>query len=214
MKKIGIIDYGSGNIFSLLKAFQHLEFPTEVIDVPDKLPDCSHLVIPGVGAFRNAMDRLSERGFTGSIKQESQKGKPLLAICVGMQILFETSEEFGHHSGLGLIRGTVTKIPNTDRFGNVSLVPHVGWSETRCNINCLANSKFDLFLNMSTITKFYYLHSYSAKPVCERSVIASTIYGGNAITAAVQKENVFGTQFHPEKSGLAGLKVLENFGCF
>lgn len=212
MQNIGIIDYGSGNIFSLLKAFQHLGFRTEVSSNPTKVTDFSHLVIPGVGAFSSAMELLCTGGFIDPIHDAIKRGTPILAICVGMQILFDSSEEFGHHEGLGLISGNVSRISETDHYGNLLPVPHIGWSETFCNKYSVTQGKFDLFRGLENTQKFYYLHSYAANVVDEGAIIAKTLYGGLPIVAAVQLGNVFGTQFHPEKSASAGLHLLRNFG--
>ena len=212
MRKIGIIDYGSGNIFSLHKAFQNLEFKTEVSSNPTRISDFSHLVIPGVGAFSSAMELLCTRGFIDPIHDAIKRGTPILAICVGMQILFDSSEEFGHHRGLGLISGNVLRISETDHYGNILPVPHIGWSATFCNKNRVSQRKYDLFRGLESTQKFYYLHSYAANVVDEDAIIAQTLYGGFPIIAAVQRVYVFGTQFHQEKSASAGLHVLRNFG--
>ena len=212
MQKIGIIDYGSGNIFSLLKAFQHLEFNTEVSSSPKKVSEFSHVVIPGVGAFSSAMDLLYAGGFVDSIHDAIERGNPILAICVGMQILFDSSEEFGHHRGLGLISGNVLRISETDHYGNILPVPHIGWSATVWDEYHANQREYDLFRGLENTQKFYYLHSYAANVGDEDAIIAQTFYGGLPIVAAVQRENVFGTQFHPEKSASAGLHVLRNFG--
>lgn len=213
MKRIGIIDYGSGNIFSLVKAFQHLGFQTEVLDRPEHLIHCSNLVLPGVGAFQTVMQKLQTSGLIDAVCTIIDKDRPLLAICVGMQILFESGQEFGNHAGLGVIDGIVKKIPKTDTLGHKLLVPHIGWSETwPTNSGCeQKNYDIDVFSELEVPKQFYYLHSYSAISVQKCAITAETSYGGHPITAAVQRGNLFGTQFHPEKSGSAGLNLLKNF---
>lgn len=213
MKRIGIIDYGSGNIFSLVKAFQHLGFQTEVLDRPEHLAQCNNLVLPGVGAFQTVMKKLQTSGLVDAVQTTIKQDRPLLAICVGMQILFESGQEFGNHAGLGVIDGIVKKIPEKDVFGNKLLVPHIGWSETwpTYNVSCQKNSQIDIFSQFNVSENFYYLHSYSAISVQKGILAAETSYGGHHITAAIQRGNLYGTQFHPEKSGLAGLNLLKNF---
>jgi glutamine amidotransferase len=213
MKRIGIIDYGSGNIFSLVRAFKHLGFQTEVLDRPEHLAHCTNLVLPGVGAFQTVMQKLQTSGLIDAVHTIIKQDRPLLAICVGMQILFESGQEFGNHAGLGVIDGVVKKIPETDIFGHKLLVPHIGWSETwRTKSGCeQINYDIDIFSQLDVPKNFYYLHSYSAVSDQKCTIAAETNYGGHVITAAIQRGNLFGTQFHPEKSGSAGLNLLKNF---
>ena len=198
---IAIIDYGVGNLFSLKSSF--LAIGEEVIVTADKneIEKADKILLPGVGAFSDAANKLKASGLDNVIKQEVKKGKPLLGICLGMQLLFEKSFEYGEHEGLGLIKGAVK--PIADVIPQNLKIPHIGWNEL------LFTKKSPIFSTLPENPYVYFVHSFYATD-CEESVIANTEYSAN-LTAAVQNKNVFGCQFHPEKSGEIGLKILKAF---
>jgi glutamine amidotransferase len=198
---IAIIDYGVGNLFSLESSF--LAIGEKVIVTADKeeIEKADKILLPGVGAFRDAAQKLRACGLDDVIKQEVAKGKPLLGICLGMQLLFEKSYEYGEHQGLGLIKGAVK--PIADVIPEDLKIPHIGWNELKFT------KPSPIFSTLPKKPYVYFVHSFYAAD-CEDSVIANTEYGAN-LTAAVQYKNVFGCQFHPEKSGEIGLKILKAF---
>ncbi len=195
---IAIVDYGMGNLRSVQKALEHLGFVALVTDDARRIADASHIVLPGVGAFADAAENLSRSGLDGAVINEVAKGKPFLGICLGMQLLFERSYENGVTAGLSLVPGEVVPF-------NVSglKVPHMGWNDLCARDNPL----------ITGTPYVYFVHSYHASGVPEDNIIAETDYGYR-FTAAVRKDNVFGFQFHPEKSGDAGLAMLKRFGEF
>lgn len=200
---IGIIDYGVGNLFSLRSSFATLGEDARIVSDAGALTDCSHLILPGVGAFADAIQKLQAGGLAEAVQTEVTKGKPLLGICLGMQLLFEKSYEYGEHDGLGLICGSVKPIKSVIPAGYK--IPHIGWNALH-----FTESK-----PMSPIFKYskegdyvYFVHSYYGA-AC--SQVTATAEYGVPLTAAVQNENVFGTQFHPEKSGEIGLAILRAF---
>ncbi len=195
---IAIIDYGMGNLRSVQKAFEFMGFNAHITDNKKLLEEASHIVLPGVGAFADAIRSLNDSGACDAIKREIKKGKPFLGICLGMQLLFEKSFENGEHEGLGLIPGTVVPFA-----GERLKVPHMGW-------NSLLNCKSALLSGMGG-SYAYFVHSYIAKGVPEENIAAWTDYSGR-FPAAVNKENIYGLQFHPEKSDETGLLILRRFG--
>lgn len=198
---IAIIDYGVGNLFSLIGSLNYLGLENIVTSDQNKIINADSIILPGVGAFSDAYKKLEATNLIEVIKGEAKKGKPLLGICLGMQILFEKSYEYGEHKGLGLIKGDIC--PIRDDLKQELKVPHMGW-------NSLKIVKDSPFLKYSKNGDFvYYVHSYYAKN-CSEFIVATSNYGIE-ITGAVQNGNVFGTQFHPEKSGEAGLKILKAF---
>ena len=193
---IVVIDYNIGNVKSVCNAFQHIGCEAELSCEPGAIEEASGLVLPGVAAFGFAVSALGP--LAKLIKGLAQSGKPLLGICVGYQMLFEESCEYGRHEGLGLIAGSVVPIPP----GRV--IPHMGWNLVELP------EDMDLFAGMGKEKHFYFAHSYRAEVSDEKTKIAYTDYGFE-LAASVQKDNIYGMQFHPEKSGNHGLKVLKNF---
>lgn len=196
---IAIIDYGVGNLRSVEKAFAHMDIPAEVTSDPAVISKAPGVVLPGVGAFADCMDNLRAYGLVDVVKDVIKAGKPLLGICVGMQILFEASEENGYHHGLGIFGGVVKKIPGALK------VPQIGWNNLRI---C---KDIALFAGIPDESYTYFVHSYYAVPEDTSIVAATTVYG-TELTVAVQQNNVYAVQFHPEKSSAIGLKMLKNFG--
>jgi len=197
---IAIIDYDMGNVRSVSKAFEKVGSEAVVTRDPKKIDDASRVVLPGVGAFRDCMRNLEEYGLITPILKSIEKGKPFLGICLGLQLLFEESDEFGVHKGLGVIKGRV------ERFGDAPglKVPHMGWNEAK-----KAKSS-PLLEGIRDNEFFYFVHSYYAVP-SDRSVNLTTTNYGVEFTSSVQSGNVMACQFHPEKSQKAGLRVLKNF---
>jgi len=193
--KIGIVDYNMGNLASVKNAFKKINANAEVVSEADKLKNYDKLIFPGVGAFADAMEHLRETNLDEAMKEFIKSGKYVLGVCLGMQLLFEKSEEFGSHKGLGIIEGEIVKF-KTDKK-----IPHMGW-------NKLFHKHSPLFEGLNN-PYLYFVHSYHV--VCdEKYVIGKTIYGYEFVSA-VNKENVFGFQPHPEKSHNEGLKILKNF---
>ncbi len=194
----GIIDYGAGNIRSVETALRYIGEDVIVTKEKARLEKCERLVLPGVGAFPAAMRELEESGLISFMKEYILQ-RPMLGICLGMQMLFDKSEEIEETRGLGIIGGKVVKIPDT-----APKIPHMGWNETSfINASRLLNG-------INSGSYFYFIHSFCAKVTNRENLIATADYGAE-ITAIVQKGNAYGVQFHPEKSGSAGLKLLENF---
>ena len=201
---IGIIDYGVGNLFSLKSSFEAIGEEVFVSGDKEELSKAQGLILPGVGAFEDAVAKLRENGLDKFVIEEAQKGKPLMGICLGMQLLFEKSFEYGEHIGLGLLKGQV--VPMQNSIPAELKIPHIGW-------NALHIKKTDcpLFENLREDDCVYFVHSYYAQG-CEESLAATTEYG-KELTAAVCKDNVYGCQFHPEKSGEVGMKILRSFSA-
>lgn len=197
--KIGIIDYGCGNLFSLKSSFKRLGISADIVGSANELYKCDRAVLPGVGAFGDAAARLNAGGLAAAVKELS-KGMPLLGICLGMQLLFDKSYEYGEHDGLGLIHGKVQPLSN---IAKGLKIPHIGWN----SLNIKRKSKLLEYVNDGDYV--YFVHSYYCAE-CEDSIIATTDYGGE-VTAVVENGHVFGTQFHPEKSGNTGLEILRAF---
>lgn len=199
-----IIDYGVGNLFSLKSSFAAIGAETVVTSDPDTLRQAEKLVLPGVGAFGDAAALLAEKGLDKLVKGEAGRGKPLLGICLGMQLLFEYSTEYGRHQGLGLIPGGVRDIREVVPASYK--VPHIGWNALKLPEEKPANPLFRYIKEGDFV---YFVHSFAAMD-CGADTIATAEYGAD-LTAAAAKGNVYGTQFHPEKSGAVGLNILRAF---
>ena len=199
---IAIIDYGVGNLFSLSSSFSFIGQEAVVTSDRAVIAKADRLILPGVGAFEDAARKLRESGLDRVVIEEAKAGKPLLGICLGMQMLFEKSYEYGEHRGLGLIKGSVKAI--RDVIPRELKVPHIGW-----NALSFSKEKHPLFRYLRDGDYVYFVHSYYGAD-CDESVIATAEYGAT-LTAAVADGNVMGTQFHPEKSGEAGLSILRAF---
>ncbi len=199
---IAIIDYGVGNLYSLHSSFKFIGADVVVTSDEDVIRSADKILLPGVGAFEDAAEKLRRSGLYRVICDEVKKGKPLLGICLGMQMLFERSFEFGEHKGLGLIEGSVR--PISDVIPKNLKIPHIGW-----NPLIIKGEKDGIFKYINDGDCVYFVHSYYGAE-CEESVIAVTEYGA-PLTAAVAKGNVYGMQFHPEKSGQVGLNILKAF---
>lgn len=198
---IAIVDYGVGNLFSLISSFNKIGADIVVTADPQVISRADGIILPGVGAFEDAARKLRDSGLDKVIVEQAQKGKKLMGICLGMQMLFQQSYEYGCHEGLGLLKGNI--VPMKDSIPADLKIPHIGW-------NALHFTKeSNLFKYISNNDCVYFVHSYYATD-CDDSVIATAEYG-KELTAAVQKDNIMGCQFHPEKSGEVGLNILRAF---
>ncbi len=198
---LAIIDYGVGNLFSLASSFKAIGAETIVTDDAEIIKSAERIVLPGVGAFSDAVRKLRKSGMDKVVMSEVERGKPLLGICLGMQMLFEKSYEYGEYEGLGLIKGNVK--PLYGAIPQKLKIPHIGWNALH-----FTKEKNKLFKHIEENECVYFVHSYYGAD-CD-SVIATAEYG-NEITAAVADKNVYGCQFHPEKSGKTGLNILKGF---
>ena len=198
---IAIVDYGVGNLFSLKSSFDAIGAEVVVTSDPAVLRQAEKIILPGVGAFEDAAKKLRESGLDQVLLEQAGLGKPLMGICLGMQLLFEKSFEFGEHTGLGLLSGLV--VPMKGVIPKEYKIPHIGWNGLHIT------KKNPLFSGITQGDCVYFVHSFYATD-CEDSVIATTEYGAE-LTAAVAKGNVYGCQFHPEKSGAVGLAILKAF---
>lgn len=201
---IAIIDYGVGNLFSLKSSFAMLGEQAIVTADPNEIDKADRIILPGVGAFGDAADKLNKSGLADVIKKQTENGKPLLGICLGMQLLFDKSYEYGEHEGLHLISGEIR--PIAEVIDNSLKIPHIGWNLLKFPENKPKNPLFK-YINEGDFV--YFVHSFYAAN-CEDSVIANTEYSA-PLTAAAANGNVYGTQFHPEKSGEVGMKILKAF---
>ena len=199
---IGIVDYNMGNLASVTNAFALLGEEVKVESDPSKFKSYDKLILPGVGAFGDAMAHLNERDMVVSLQEYAKSGKYMLGICLGMQLLFESSEEFGNHKGLGLIQGGVHHF-DTSRFESELKVPHMGW-------NRMFTKEHPLFEGMDEAHYLYFVHSYHVTCKNSQNIIGESEYGYR-FTSAVANENVLGIQPHPEKSHKNGLQILKNF---
>ena len=201
---IAIIDYGVGNLFSLKSSFAFIDKEAVVTGDPEVIEKCDRIILPGVGAFSDAAKKLKESGLGDVVKEQAAKGKPVLGRCLGMQLLFEKSYEYGEYEGLGLIKGNVR--PIADVVGKELKIPHIGWNAL---IFPKDKEKSPLYKYTNEGDFVYFVHSYYAAD-CDESITAVSEYGA-MITASVQNGNIYGAQFHPEKSGNVGLGILKAF---
>jgi glutamine amidotransferase len=209
-KLVTIVDYGMGNLLSVAKAFEHCGAEVRISDRHEHIESTDFLILPGVGAFANAIEELKKQKLDAAIKEFALTERPFLGICLGMQLMFEWSEEFGHHQGIGLLPGTVQAIEHTDIKGNRHKIPHIGWAAIMPPVshNDWENS---ILKNTAEKAEFYFVHSFTAIPAIAGHRLADTYYNGRLISAAVKSGNLYGCQFHPEKSGREGLKIIESF---
>ncbi|CAA6815153.1 MAG: Imidazole glycerol phosphate synthase amidotransferase subunit (EC [uncultured Sulfurovum sp.] len=199
---IGIVDYNMGNLASVINAFENVGAKIAVESDPSKLQNYEKLILPGVGAFGDAMEHLQENGMDEAVKAYAKTGKPLLGICLGMQLLFESSEEFGNSEGLGLIEGKVVAFDES-KFDHKLKVPHMGWNEM------FQQKDIPLFDGLDKEFYLYFVHSFHVE--CDDKYAIGKTYYGYEFVSSVNKENIYGIQPHPEKSHENGLKIIENF---
>ena len=199
---VAIVDYGVGNLFSLVSTFRIIGQEAVISSDPDVLIQADRLILPGVGAFEDAANKLASSHLDKTVKEFALSGKPLMGICLGMQLLFDKSYEYGEFEGLGLIPGSIR--PIREKIPGDLKIPHIGWNALR-----MTDLKSPIYKQISDGDFVYFVHSYYAAD-CDRYVTANAEYG-SLLTASVQNNNIYGCQFHPEKSGEVGLKILRSF---
>lgn len=199
---IVIIDYGMGNLKNVYNALKHLNIPSKISNEISEVKSADKLILPGVGAFNKAMYNLNNMGLTEVIKEKVNSGTPLLGICLGMQMIFQKGYENGECEGLDFIDGEVKILDPKEKVK----IPHIGWNKLEHNISN------DLIKGLDENSFVYYVHSYAATNVKNENLIGFSNYGGIKVPSIVCNNNVYGTQFHPEKSGEVGLRILQNFG--
>jgi len=202
MSYTAIVDYGVGNLFSIASSLKYLEIESIVTKDAEVLRNASHIILPGVGAFGDAMEKLKSTGLVPVLNELVKEGKPIMGICLGMQMLFDKSFEYGEHEGLGLIGGSVRSIEES--IPSDLKIPHIGWNALH-----FVGEKHPIFRHINEGDCVYFVHSYAGVD-CDADTIATTEYGA-PLTAAVARGNICGCQFHPEKSGKVGLAILRGF---
>ncbi len=210
MTDVAVIDYGVGNLLSVSRAFAHCGADVVVTSDAATILAARRVVLPGVGAFANGMQALCEHRLDAVVREFAASGKPLLGICLGMQMLMDASEEFGETDGLGLIPGRVVGIPAVDTAGQQLKVPHIGWSELLLpeGREAWAGTALEA---VTPGNAAYFVHSFMARPQAGEDRLADCLVGGHRVCAAVRRDNVQGCQFHPEKSGSVGLTIIKTF---
>ncbi len=206
MKKVTIVDYGLGNLASVVRALDYLGAKSEIVGEPDPISNAGHIILPGVGAFGFAMQNLCRRGLVEPLRHHAERGRPILGICLGMQLLFEESNEGGKHYGLGLIPGRVLKLQGSR--ANPVKIPHAGWS----SLKDAGRDWSDTILSgLNPGDALYFLHSFYAQPIHKRNILATSSYGDINFCSIIEHGSVLGCQGHPEKSSHTGLRLIKNF---
>lgn len=210
MIEVAVIDYGVGNLLSVSRALEHCGARATITSDPAAILAADRVLLPGVGSFAAGMAALSEHGLDAVVREVAARSTPLLGICLGMQMLFDASEEFGVTAGLGLIPGRVVKIPAHSSDGAAQKVPHIGWNELAMPAQ-RQGWEGGLLADILPGEAVYFVHSFMAEPSSPMARVANCNYGGILISSVVEHGNVWGCQFHPEKSGEVGLKILTRF---
>lgn len=206
-KKIVIVDYGLGNLYSIAQACKHFGFEPKLSFNAEEIFNADKVILPGVGAFEGAMRQLQNMNLISVLKDYVVTGKPLMGVCLGMQLLFEKSYEFGEHEGLGLVEGEIKRFPST--YMNTKMrIPHIGWNKVFNKNSQWLDTPFKEFPDGGMM---YFVHSYYAQPLNSEDILSTTFYNDFEFCSSVRKGNVFGFQFHPEKSGEEGLTLYKNF---
>ena len=211
MTQVTVVDYGAGNLLSVVRALSHVGAEVRVTQRAEDIAAADRLVLPGVGAFADCMQALRQLSLVEPLRAYLMADRPYLGICVGMQVLFEVGEEYGEHEGLGIMAGRVVRIPPQDGRGQSLKIPHIGWSPL-----CPARGQDWAETPLAPLAgdmprDVYFVHSYMAQPSHGDDCLAEVQYHGLSICAAVRRGQVYGVQFHPEKSGASGLSILKNF---
>jgi imidazole glycerol-phosphate synthase subunit HisH len=208
--EVTVIDYGVGNLLSVQRGLEHCGAKVILTADPEKILTAKRVVLPGVGAFTNAMQALESLGLVAVIRELVQRKTPLLGICLGMQLLLEESDEFGVTAGLGLIPGRVVAVPGLTLLGTTQKIPHIGWSALQTS-NKTDGWQKTLLQDNRPGEAVYFVHSFMAVPTDPMHRIADCLYGGHEIASTIGRNQITGCQFHPEKSGEVGLKILRRF---
>ena len=210
-REIIVVDYGLGNLYNVQRALAHIGAISRITDDPGELESAAGVVLPGVGAFGDAITRLTDTGLATALREYAASGRPLLGVCLGMQLLFGESHEFGRWSGLDLIAGSVERLTSRALGDRVVKVPHVGWN----SVHAVRPGGWEgtPLEGLSSDVSQYFVHSYRAVPADSSAVLGVTEYGGESFCSTVAAGNIFGCQFHPELSGAAGLQIYRNFAA-
>ncbi len=208
---VTIVDYGMCNLLNVVRAFEHCGAQVTVTEDPRAVAKAVRLVVPGVGAFSDSMKEINGRDFADPLRDFAVSGRPMFGICVGMQMLFDASEEFGEYAGLGILPGRVKAISSTRQDGIPQRVPHIGWNHLvqSADGRDWKNTLLEPYVGSNPAV--YFVHSYAAEPDISSDRLADCIYGGHRICAVVQRGNLMASQFHPERSGEVGLALLHRF---
>jgi len=206
--RVTVLDFGIGNLYSVCRALEKSGASVELVDKCPRADQVERLILPGVGAFAKCLDAMRRYGAVDLAREFALTGRPLLGICVGMQALFDVGEEFGEHPGIGLIAGRVKQL-QPPVGNNAFKLPHIGWAPLECQRQ--ESWESSPLRSVKPGEFAYFVHSYHGQPEHQETLLATTIYGGTKVTAAVIKENVTGVQFHPERSGPVGLRIMETF---
>lgn len=207
---VAIVDYGMGNLLSVANALERVGLGARITSEAADLHRARGIVLPGVGAFGVAMEALNARGLSDALRERIRAGVPFFGVCLGMQLLFDSSEEFGPHRGLGIVKGSVRRLPVTDPQGASIKVPHLGWSPIVAPGGAAFNPRSPL-VSLSTGTRMYFVHSYFCDPIDRGVVVSTTRFGGMDFCSSLLQDNVFATQFHPEKSAETGVSVYRQW---
>jgi len=207
LRSVGIIDYDAGNLFSVEHACKSVGVSPIIISHPEDIRQADALILPGVGAFGDAMKNLHKLDLVHPLREFVASGKPFMGICLGMQLLFSRSEEFGEHEGLNLIDGDVLKFPSFNASRQKNRIPQIGWNQITCSSQTGHSWRHTPLEQIANGEFMYFIHSFYAKPRNSENVLAVTEFGGLNYCSAVIKENIFATQFHPEKSAVEGIKI-------
>lgn len=208
--KVVVVDYGMGNLLSVSRALEHCGAMVIISSNPAQIASAEYLILPGVGAFADGMSELKQRGLIEPIKSFIDSGRPFLGICLGMQLMFDVSEEFGECAGLGIIAGKVISIPDTTDDGRPHKIPHIGWNRLFKSHES-RNWENTICAGIPEGAFVYFIHSYTAVPESDDVRLADSFYNGRRISAIVRSGNTYGCQFHPEKSGKVGLGIISRF---
>lgn len=210
MPSVVIIDYNLGNLHSVMRACAHAGIDAEVSGDPAMLLNAKGAILPGVGAFGDAMTNLRHQGLDAAIRRFIDSGRPFMGVCLGLQLLFESSEEFGSHEGLGVIRGVVKRLPVGQAGKMAAKIPHVGWNSIESS--CSGDWMNSPLRKVRHCDSMYFVHSYYVEPLNSDDVLSRTTYGDFLFCSSVQRGSVFASQFHPEKSGASGLSIYRQWG--
>jgi glutamine amidotransferase len=205
--RVAVVDYGLGNILSVTRALEFCGAEVVVTSDPDIILSADRLVLPGVGAFADGMKGMREAKLLEPVAEFAKTERPFLGICLGMQMLLATAEEFGHHEGMGIVPGSVRAIPGTTAEGKPHKIPHIGWN----GLWSPQEWKSTILEGIPQGASVYFVHSFAADPTEAQCLLATADYNGRSITAVIRKGNTYGCQFHPEKSGEVGMQILRNF---
>lgn len=208
--KVTVIDYGMGNLYSVSRAVEYCGGQVVFASNVETILNADRVLLPGVGAFADGMNELINLRLVEAIREYCRTNRPFLGICLGMQMMMDSSEEFGFHEGLGIISGSVVGIPKTALSGELHKIPHIGWNELQ-QTECKPLWDHTILNQIPQNSNTYFVHSYTVVPESIEARLADTYYNGRQISAVIRRGNLYGCQFHPEKSGTIGLRIIKNF---